>query len=277
MIKKTLILCICFCVFIGTKAIASVEKVDLNLLHNEIAVTFLELSNGEATLIQSNDGKNVLINTGGKGTEEELLDRLEMYNVLTIDTLIITNNSSEYIGNLGWLIDSYVVKQIVLSKELQEVLTTDKYMQDIVIWEKGEKYEVIPGMTTEVLYSNRNDEGISSMILLFVYGNNHFLYMGIADNEIEKTLLHDRDKVKAEIIKLPNFAVGGTSQLFLEAVDPQVAIIFHKENSLPSQEVMERLNETWIDVYQTVQMGNVTIKCDVEKYEVITVPVDLEE
>lgn len=250
---------------------ADVEKVELNLIKGEIAFTFLELSDGEASLIQTGDGKNILINSGGLSSENELLDRLEMFDVLQIDAFIMTKDDPSHNSNLDWVFESYMINEVIVSKSYKEQFT-ELYPYGgfkLTSWGLGEQHEVVPGLKAEVLYEgNKNGE----MILTFSYGAHQILYMNISDDVVEKEILNKHD-VKAEILKVADFATsGGTSQFFLDEINPHMAIIFSRRNIRPSQEIMERLNETWIDIYQIKQFGSITVRCDQENYEVITIP-----
>ncbi|MCA1320712.1 hypothetical protein LC085_12395 [Bacillus tianshenii] len=72
-----------------------VEKIDLQLDEEEIAFTFLDLPNGECTIIQTSEGENILINTGSPESEDELLHYLKIYGIDEISDLIITSPDSE--------------------------------------------------------------------------------------------------------------------------------------------------------------------------------------
>lgn len=252
---------------------ADVKKVDLNLKKNEIAFTFFDLSSGEATLIQTGTGKNILINTGAPSTSDELLYRLEMYDVLTIDQLILTNLEKEYCGNVLRLTNEYSIDKIVLADSMKDELLKSYPLDKEIVqsWKQSDLKEIFPNFMVKVLHTtSRDEDNTPGMVILFYYGSHQVLYMGHANSEVEKKIIDDLN-IKAKILKVGEFAVKGTSQYFLENLNPQVAIIFHRKNKLPTQEVIERLNETWIDIYQTRQFGNVTIKCDPQQYEVITI------
>jgi competence protein ComEC len=246
-----------------------VENIDLNLRLDEMAISFFDLSNGEASLIQNSKGDTILINTGAETSLEELQALLEMNDVIKINKLIVTNHEPEYDGNVKWLLSHYVVEELISA-----ISTIPSYHQFVNAktmttgWQSGELYELFPGFIVKVLHHHEN----GSLSLSFSYGHNRVLYMGIAEEEIEMKLIQ-KHPMKSEILKVGEFAAqGGTSQAFLEKVDPQMAVIFRKNKALPSSDVIERLNETWIDTYQTKQFGTIIIRCTTEDYEVITIP-----
>lgn len=270
----------------------TVKKVDFHLDENETVISFLDFSNGEATLIQGGNGKTVLINTGGQGTSKELEKHFQLYDIKKIDLLILTHQEKHYTGNLQWLVKQHEIKEIAASSPLVNRLEQDEKLTSIdkTVWGKGDLKEILPGMIIKVLYSqpqlpkkaqtnsevskpSSDKEDSYGLILSIIYGKNHILYMGTSSSEIEQSLIDDNGPLAADIIKIPEFGNAATEPFFLKEVDPHAAIIFTKEHAIPDQDIIERLYETWIDVYHTRQFGNISIKCDPETYEIITLPI----
>ncbi|WNF38064.1 MBL fold metallo-hydrolase [Bacillaceae bacterium IKA-2] len=267
---------------LATHVLADKEilEVDLNLEEQDLAYTFFELSNGESTLIQSGKGQTILIDTGSLESQEELEERLEMFHVDLIDTVIITNPTDEYTGNLQWIINNFQVKTIIVSEVIKEQLISFHHLNDkeVIGWKKGDKTELIPFLKTEVFYvEERNLDDKGALVTLFSYGKQKLLFMGIADAQVEKELVESYP-LKSTILKVADFgSEKGTTQRFLEEVDPQVAILFKKIGTPVSELVIERLQETWIDIYQTNRLGTVSIKCHNDDYEILTVRSQEEE
>lgn len=255
-------------------------EVDLNLEEQDLAYTFFDLSNGESTLIQSGKGQTVLIDTGSLESQEELEERLEMFHVDLIDTVIITNPTAEYTGNLQWVINNFQVKTIIVSEVIKEQLISFHHLYDkeVIGWKKGDKAELIPFLNSEVIYvEERILEDKGALVTVFSYGKQKLLFMGIADKQVEKELV-DNYPLKSTILKVADFgSEKGTTQQFLDKVDPQVAILFKKNGTPVSELVIERLQETWIDIYQTNRLGTVSIKCHNDDYEILTVRSQEEE
>lgn len=251
-----------------------IVEVDLNLEEQDLAYTFFDLPNGEATLIQSGKGQNILIGTGSLESQEELEERLKMYHVEFIDTVIITNATGEYTGNLQWIINNFGVETIIVPEIIKEQMVSFHHLYDkkVIGWKKGDKNELIPFLKTEVIYVEERDVSQQgALVILFSYGKQTLLYMGIADFEVEKELINSY-ALKSTILKVADFgSEKGTTQPFLDEVDPQVAILFKRSGMPVSEIVLERLQETWIDIYQTNRLGTVSIKCHNDDYEILTV------
>ncbi|MFD1738518.1 ComEC/Rec2 family competence protein [Bacillus salitolerans] len=247
-----------------------IEKINLKLLDEELAITFFNLSEGEATLIQNNNGEAVLVNTGNQFSQNELIKFLKLYGVSTINKIIITKMAPDYAGNVDFLCKLFGVKNIIVPHT--ETNQNISYPARLNYWEEGRIDELFPGVTTKVLQVIDSE---NAMNVSMKYGKHRFLFMSVASKSLEDELIKKTELKDVNILKVAEFASNnGTSQKLLEAVDPQVAIIFNKTNLYPSADVLERLQGTWIDIYYTRQFGNITIKSNKERYEVITITVE---
>ncbi|TLS35884.1 ComEC/Rec2 family competence protein [Pseudalkalibacillus caeni] len=261
-------------VFIGVNQVlareADVENINLNLNKNEIAITFFDLSDGEATLLQNQTGETVLINTGAPSAGEELISRLKMYGIKKVDWLLFSNFDPLYTGNIKRIIEQFSVGTLLGPEHLKKQLRSYSPEPEtkIATFEVKKPFDLFPGLKASSFYVSENGQSVLS----FQYGKHRMLYMGFADKIVEEKL-KDEENIKSALLKVADFGSGsGTTQPFLEAVDPQVAIIFKKKKEMPNDQVMERLLESWTDVYNTYRMGSVTIKMDEETYKVFTVP-----
>ena len=60
---------------------AVIKNVDFGLQADEVVITFLPLSDGEASLIQDGSGEAILVNTGSASSYPELNKWLQRYKV----------------------------------------------------------------------------------------------------------------------------------------------------------------------------------------------------
>ncbi|UTW69722.1 hypothetical protein KHA80_01190 [Anaerobacillus sp. HL2] len=68
-----------------------------------------------------------------------------MYHVEMIDTVILTNQTEEYTGNLQWVINHYNVERIIVPEIMKENIIDIYYLHDkeVIGWEKGDKLELL--------------------------------------------------------------------------------------------------------------------------------------
>jgi competence protein ComEC len=255
--------------FESPSAPVEVEGVDVNLKRNELAFTFFSLTDGEAALIQHANGENILVNTGGKGTVKELERLLNLFHVKTISAVILTSDEGK--ANLEKLIKKYKVNQIVPGASANHTLAENVIPADVkvALWEQGVLQKLMPGLTAEVVYDGREEnEGTD---ISFQFFHHQILYVSSASHQSEQVFLGKSLK-NVNIVKLPQYAAKGSfSDLLIEHLDPQLAIIFKSNSIKPDPDLVEMLHEAWIDVYFTKQHGTVTIKLTDSNYDVITI------
>ncbi|KMM38186.1 ComEC/Rec2 family competence protein [Guptibacillus hwajinpoensis] len=254
--------------FSSNSAEASIESVDLNLENHEVAITFLDLSVGEAILLQRSEGGAVLINTGSSASEEELIDRLRILNVKEISKVFLTNADEVYTGNINTLLRYFNVNELLISDQLQKSLISPIPSQVVktVVRDK-QKLELLEDVNAEIINISKAGE-VTYMLSL---GSQHLLMMGEVDVELEESIASSGRTV--EVLKVANFGDGnGTSAEFLSSIDPQMAVIFRHKNIDVSESVLERLSETWTDVYYPYRIGSVTLRFQNDRYDVITLP-----
>ncbi|AZU63122.1 hypothetical protein [Neobacillus mesonae] len=269
-----------FSIMAGAAAPASsVEKVKLNIKDNEMAVTFLGLSDGDATLIQGPNAENILVNTGGVDTIVELEGWLDLYNVKKLKALILTNEMG--------LLSEKPLKKLISKYKIQEIITTSKLKTQLVSrflpanlkvtnWNTGTKAVILPEVTAVVQYAGNNqNEGLDFMLEFF---NHRIFLMSSFSDQAEKALLSKKlDAVN--IFKLPNFpkeVEDAISKSLIQNLNPEISVMFAGTEQQLNADVLDDLHEAWSEIYYTKKHGTITIKFTETKYEVITIPSGVE-
>ena len=268
--KKVIVLCSWFFVISLniTSAEASIQSVDLHLRRHEVAITFLDLSVGEAILLQQANGGSVLINTGSSISEDELINRLQMFKVKEISKVWLTNPDEAYAGNITALLRYFDVGEVLTTNQLEKTLITHIPSQVVQTHvEDKQKIELMEDIKVEII----NISKAGSVTFMLSLGSQDLLMMGETDVKLEESIASSGRTV--EVLKVANFGAGnGTSAEFLSSIDPQMAVIFRHKNIDVSETVLERLSESWTDVYYPYRIGSVTLRVQNDRYDVITLP-----
>jgi competence protein ComEC len=254
---------------------SNIEQINVALEPGELSISFLELPSGESTLIQDYNGKKVLINTGGAQSKSHFSQQLDIFNVSEIDQLILTDIGNDHTGNLEWLLQEFSVKNVLIAESVKDTVMKQFSISSdsLTVVAEHTQLKVLPDLSMDVLYVEKRPEmNQGGLALSFQFGDNKLMYMGVSSVEAEEHIIENHS-VKSHILKVGRFGnESGTTQRFLEKIDPQIAVLFNKNGSMPSQEVMERLQEGWIDIYQPYRQGIVLLRCNKTSYEVINVP-----
>ena len=257
-----------------TSITSQIEKIELHIKEHEAAVTFLGLSEGEATLVQGPNNENILINVGGKGTKGELEGWLSLYNVKEISTLILTNDRQDLsYNNISQLHTKYRIKEIITTPEhsKQFAKSLDQSIPiSFISWGEGTRKEIIPNMTAEVEFAgNEQNEGMDIMLNFFKH--NIFLMTSFS-HRAEQTLLKKNIK-DINVFKIPNsHKEDPISDHFIQYLNPQISILFAGMRHELNSDILQDLHSIWSEVYFTKKHGTVTIKFTESNYEVITIP-----
>lgn len=261
----------------SSEPLKNVEKIDLNLKDREIAISFLGLSDGEATLIQGPNGENILVNAGGKGTVAELQEILKLYGVNEIQSLIITDKNNLLPDQIHEVIAAYDIKKVITIAHLKEQLKlTQQYPIEIEIeietWEEGGSESLFPGLSAEVLFAGSGeDEGLDFILQFF----NHRLFLMTSFSQNVEEILLKKNLDNVNIFKVPNWAKENSlSEKLIQYVNPQISILFESEKHQPDPDIIHDLQDTWSEVFFTRKHGTVTIKFTETSYEVFTFPVE---
>lgn len=265
----------------GLIVIALFSLVLLNLKDNDtysnltndklMYVHYLDVGQGDSTLVELPNGEVMLIDAGEKNKGVVIKNYLDNLGIEKIDYLIGTHPHTDHIGGLAYIIDAfeigniYMPKVVSTSKTYENLLETIK-KNDLSVTTAKEGVVIIDrdGLKVEALspirdsYSSLNNY---SVVLKINYGGNVFLFMGDAEELVEKEIKRD---VSADVIKVGHHgSLTSSSEEFIKRVKPKYAIISVGDNNKydhPNSEVLKRYELYGAKIYRTDINGNIVIK-----------------
>lgn len=266
-----------------------------NKIFQEIKIYFVDVGQGDSTLIQTIEGKNILIDGGGSefGSfdvgESILLPYLLDRRITTIDYLMISHFDSDHIGGVFAILENLEVKNIIISKqgETSENLkkfyeiTNNKGIRTIIV-KKGDIVEIDKYSHFEILFPEDNliEDNIlnnNSIVARFNSLNFSILFTGDIEEIAEKRLCElysGTDKLEAFVLKVAHHGSKTSStEEFLELVKPKIALIgVGKNNNFghPNIDVIERLENMGSKIYRTDNCGEIIIRINREKLQIHT-------
>lgn len=266
-----------------------------NKIFQEIKIYFVDVGQGDSTLIQTIEGKNILIDGGGSefGSfdvgESILLPYLLDRRITTIDYLMISHFDSDHIGGVFAILENLKVKNIIISKqgETSENLkkfyeiTNNKGIRTIIV-KKGDIVEIDKYSHFEILFPEDNliEDNIlnnNSIVARFNSLDFSILFTGDIEEIAEKRLCElysGTDKLEAFVLKVAHHGSKTSStEEFLELVKPKIALIgVGKNNNFghPNIDVIERLENMGSKIYRTDNCGEIIIRINREKLQIHT-------
>jgi competence protein ComEC len=263
-----------------------VWSVVLTTPDDKLHVSFLDIGQGDAILIQTPNGQDILID-GGPDPQKislELSRKLPFWD-RTIDLVVCTQPHADHVTGLVEVLNRYKVVQVLEaevsynSSIYQEWcnLVEDKGIEYNIAC-AGQKIDLGSGIHMEVLNppealfdGTSNDVDNNGLVLRLSCGLVSFLFTADIREEAEFELIGQRANLKSTVLKVAHHGSDtSTSQQFLAAVDPEVAVIsVGADNPFghPGPEVVERLinNVGEDNVYRTDEDGTIELITDGER------------
>jgi competence protein ComEC len=277
---RTLLLLLSF-LFIGTSFVQAapsvsnnVENIDLNLKDHEMAITFIGLSTGEATLILGPNKEAVLINIGREDTATELEEWLTLYDVKKLQTLILTEDGSNLsIHQINQLIDTYDIEEIITTPKIAKQLLKQVSLASnprVIVWGEGERKSLLPDLTAEVQFvGNEQNEGLDVLLSFF----KHRIFIMSSFSSRAEDVLLKKNLEDIHVFKVPNSTKNDSvSRKLIDFLNPQIAVLFTPEEEHPDSDILHHLHDSWAEVYFTKRHGTVTLKFTETKYEIFKIP-----
>lgn len=257
-----------------------------------LEVTFLNIGQGDAALIKTPLGKNVVLDTGGVTNtgssaynpgEKILVPFLRRKGITSIDLLLLSHAHADHIQGAIAVLQNINVKSLVVSPQFCDNADGAQLVNSFI--RKGTEIRVIAGGEKVICDEKITLEAFSpqaeasenvnndSLVLRLGYGAFHILFTGDAELDVLQKLKASPGILAADIIKVPHHgSKNGWLKSFYQAVNPKLAVISVGLNYFghPSKDVIEGLGRLGIKVLRTDQNGAIMVRSDGNSYEVET-------
>ena len=248
---------------------------------DRLSVTFLDVGQGDAILIRSPSGHNILIDGGPNGEEiTAALGRHLPFWDRHLHLVVLTHPDQDHLAGLVTVLERYDVDQ-VLAPALPDDSPASRAWQDAIAERDipqrdafaGQWLDLGGGASLSVLHPPRDfldaaDEDDNSLVLKVSLGDAAFLLTADIGADGEAYLLDNHaDLLHAPVLKVAHHGSrASTSTAFLAAVEPLTAVISLGEDNRyghPSLQTLDRLGNR--PVFRTDRHGDVQITTDGHK------------
>lgn len=243
-----------------------------------LTVTFLNVGQGDAILIETPDNVQMLLDGGPDATVLRELAATMPWFDRTIDIVLGTHPDKDHIAGLVDVLERYQVKQIITTENTGETTTAEAYRDAltqegaiVTMARAGQVYQ-LGASTTVAVFSPANNPSMletntSSIVTQVRYGDIEFMLTGDAPQSIEQYLVGAYgDQLESEVLKLGHHgSKTSSSDEFLAAVHPQFAVVSSgKDNTYghPSKETVARVIAAGIPIVNTAKEGRITFQTD---------------
>lgn len=239
------------------------------VIPGDLEVTFLDVGQGDSIVIRSPDHRTFVIDGGDKGNGQKIERFLKYKGIRKIDALILSHAHQDHMLGLGELATLYHIDRLFVS-QLPLEDTHFKNFYDIMEKENIPIITLKEGDTIkdknivmecifpfkDITHLEGND---SSLILVLRHGMVSYYFTGDIEEEYEKKIAGHIDKNLVNILKVAHHgSKSSSSQEFIEAVDPDLAVISCGRNNIynnPAKEVVERYQANKVAIEITKDRG----------------------
>ncbi|MBO6650631.1 MAG: DNA internalization-related competence protein ComEC/Rec2 [Balneola sp.] len=238
----------------------------------KLTITLFDVGQGDATLLQTPNGKNILIDAGiwspgSNSGKQVLLPFFKENNIQKLDAVFLSHPHADHIGGIKDLLNEIDIDTIYNSGFEYESNLYRDYINlanskdiPVVTLNAGTTIDIDESLLILVLGPEKgkfnNDPNQHSLVLNIIHGENEFLFTGDAGEDQERRLVENYGHLlDTDFLKVGHHGSKTSSELFfLKEVTPEIAVVSVAERNRfghPHPEAVERLESTRSNIYYT--------------------------
>lgn len=249
----------------------------------KLRIFFIDVGQGDSTLIITPDKKTVLIDGGGSDSfdvgEKVLLPYLLDRRILKIDYVLISHFDTDHCGVILTIMEKVKVKNIIISEQAEHSENYERFKKlmihkkiRLIEVKKGDKIKIGRYSEFKILFPtsrllSENPLNNNSIVAQFNYNNFKMLFTGDIEKLAEQQILKaEKAEIRADILKVAHHG-SKTSSIpeFIKAVKPKIALIGVGKNNTfghPNKQTIKNLENIKCRIYRTDIQGEIIIKID---------------
>ncbi len=245
--------------------------------------TFLDVGQGDATVVHFPGEATVLIDTGPSSPTSNsgatvIVPYLRRCGIDTLDVLVLTHLDNDHIGGAISVLEAMVVRRVLIACSWPDHGEPKDVLQCIqregVIVQDARAGDVLALTDAARLYVLSPEDSIAcessnshSVVTMLRYGSTRWLFTGDADVEAEARMLLRYDTLlRADVLKVGHHgSTTSTADHFANVVQPEHAVICagrlnHFKH--PKYDVLDRLSSAGASIHRTDIEGAVIFESD---------------
>lgn len=233
-----------------------------------LVVRFVDVGQGDATIIEFPDGKTMLVDTP-TGKSSVVKAALRADGRSTIDWLVATHPDADHIGGLDNIISSMDIGSIWALEVNSSTQTYTRFLASvsdngmgIEPAYAGRQIATGENYAIDILWPQQgasySEDNAYSVVIKVTYGENTFLFTGDAPVEAQNTCVDGH----VDVLKVSHHgSASGMSSALAAKLTPTIAVLSYGKNSYghPTQVVLDALSSVGTQVYGTYVHGTITV------------------
>ena len=242
----------------------------------QLAVSVIDVGQGDSILVQFPDGQDMLVDAGDRQAGPAVVGYLRSRGVKRIDILVASHPHADHIGGMPQVLEAFAVGKVWDNGYVHGSRTQESFLSTIKA--KGIRFgmpkagftETVGDVAVAVLAPQKtplggtdSDANNNSLVLRVSYGNVSFLLPGDMESEERATATK---WPRSTVLKVAHHGShNGTDLAFANEVSPRYAVISYGEGNPyghPHQEAVAALEATGAKVLRTAVDGTVVFTTD---------------
>lgn len=251
-------------------------KID-NAPPKNLIIYFFDVGQGDAALIRTPEGENILIDGGPDNTLIKRLGQVLPYFDRDIDLMILTHPHADHVAGLVEVLDRYHVEKVLTTGVAYGAPEYRDWLEKI----SAKNISTLTVTTSQEIYfssstkffifwpreslvdkeiENINNASISGQL---TYGDNSFLFTGDLEDE---ELIDKNIDLHSDVYKVGHHGSNtANDKEFLERVSPDYVIISVGQDNkfgLPDYRAIKYLERLGARIWRTDENGEVVVESD---------------
>ncbi len=253
------------------------EDAQASQAEGELTVTFLDVGQGNAVLVQSG-GEAMLIDGGDREYSSFLVSCLKNAGVTELSYAVASHYDADHLNGIVGALHAFPCEEVLAADYVTDTRVYESFCEviaeqgiELVYPKAGEVYEIGDASFTVVCpdsydHADANDNSVG---IRLVHGANSFLICGDAGEASEEAMLKSGVVLDSDVYLASHHGSDGSSSAeFLEAVSPEAVVIsVGKDNQYghPSARVLDDAAAVGAEIYRTDLQGTITVTSDGEQ------------
>lgn len=246
-------------------------------------VHFIDVGQGDCTVIKTDNSKTVLIDSGEDVYSEKVISYLERLNVSKIDFCIITHPHADHVGAMSEILNRFGAETFIMPSIDNDIAPKEEYYSDLlstvnktcdnVLSIKDFSSFSIGDISLEIFppLSKSKELNNMSLVIKASYKDASFVITGDCTTKEENQIIESfgEEKLKCNVLKVGHHGSEyATGENWLNALKPDICVIsVGKNNNFghPSEKLIKTLEERNIQFFRTDINSTLVFKTDGEK------------
>lgn len=272
------VLCLSITALFADAAISTSKR----FFRKDMEISIIDVGHGNSALIELPGGKTMLVDGGGfqsKGSfdtgRDVVAPFLRRKKILKIDYMVMTHPDTDHMKGLIYIAKEfspeelwkgydvkdepeYITLMDIVAEKGMKIRELDQNKEPIVIGDAF--FDILNPLGKEagVTLNSTND---ASLVLRMNFCGKSVLFTGDISQKTEKRMSSVfPEKLRAAVLIVPHHGSNGSgSEVLLDAVRPEVAIISTGRKGLPGNDLLQRLEQRNINFWRTDINGCISI------------------